>query len=506
MRATFWSISSFVRESDERVLLRLGVPAIGNAIETLERLVLLNIHCGCRILSDTEHQLKIRHFVSKPLALLVFPPVYDFAFYDLFVKPFGLLKIGKAFQDAGFRVKLINCLDYADEESVARYEAPKRQSNGTGKIFRQRIATPGVFGKIERSYSRYGILHEVIEQKLCEEKPDIVLVSSGMTYWYEGVKEVVALSKRLYPDIPVVVGGIYASLMPEHAIHACGANYAVSGDTFGQLALICAELKLPIPLQNNSGTLIHETMRDAAAIRLNIGCPFSCDYCASGVVTGGFQNGDPFESAELIKRIHRELGTINFAFYDDALLVNKNEVLIPFLEEIVRSGLSLRFYLPNGIHLTYLDLDLARLMKRTGFCDIRIGFESSSMDFHDAYDSKLETGMLGEKIVDLRDAGFAREEIGIYILAGLPGQPKGEVEQTIRYVSGLGVRVRICEYSPVPGAPLWEESVRRSSFPIEEEPLTHNNSILPMQWEGLTLRDLGELKHLAHDLLIGAGP
>ena len=89
-----------------------------------------------------------------------------------------------------------------------------------------------------------------------------------------------------------------------------------------------------------------------------------------------------------------------------------------------------------------------------------------------------------------------RQAVTAYVLAGLPGQQAEEVESSLRHAAGLGIRVRIAEYSPTPGSALWSEAVRRSSFDLEAEPLTHNNSILPMRWKGFMPEDLDRLKSL----------
>jgi hypothetical protein len=39
-----------------------------------------------------------------------------------------------------------------------------------------------------------------------------------------------------------------------------------------------------------------------------------------------------------------------------------------------------------------------------------------------------------------------------------------------------------------------------SSFALEEEPLTHNNSLLPLRWKGFTVDDLSRLKALTRSL------
>ena len=48
-------------------------------------------------------------------------------------------------------------------------------------------------------------------------RPDVVLVTSTMTYWYPGVQAAVDLVRRRFGRVPVILGGIYATLCPGHA-------------------------------------------------------------------------------------------------------------------------------------------------------------------------------------------------------------------------------------------------------------------------------------------------
>ena len=56
----------------------------------------------------------------------------------------------------------------------------------------------------------------LFSKKNQEFKPDLICVTSIFTYWSKYVKNTVSYYKSLYKNIPVIVGGIYASLMPEH--------------------------------------------------------------------------------------------------------------------------------------------------------------------------------------------------------------------------------------------------------------------------------------------------
>ena len=97
-------------------------------------------------------------------------------------------------------------------------------------------------------------------------------------------------------------------------------------------------------------------------------------------------------------------------------------------------------------------------------------------------------------VKNLKTAGYLGEEIGVYIMAGLPGQRVGEVEDSIAFVRKTGAKPILVEYSPIPHTPLFEKAKQISSFDLENEPLFQNNSILPCQWEGFTLADFRRLK------------
>jgi hypothetical protein len=56
-----------------------------------------------------------------------------------------------------------------------------------------------------------------------------------------------------------------------------------------------------------------------------------------------------------------------------------------------------------------------------------------------------------------------------------------------------GAKPKVVEYSPVPGTEMFELAKKVSPFNLDE-PLFHNNSILPCRWSGFTPDDLNEIK------------
>lgn len=474
------------------------------------------------------------------------PPVYDFAFYDLFTAPFGLVRIGRWLAGAGYDVRLVDALRTDDERSRELRGTPRRRSDGTGKVFRTRIEWPAGPLPVDRSFARYGIVIESFRTRIAGAfegaPPDVALVTSGMTYWYPGVVEAVDTLRAAHPSVPVAVGGVYASLLPEHCKAVTGADLVAAGSSTGDLAALLGRLGLPVPDGEPAGAVV-DSGRGFAAVRLNEGCPYRCDYCASHMLCPRFEPGDPHAAAAEVRRLAESAGVRNFAFYDDALLVDRRRVFGEFLAHFAVGGAAgggaacggraggggagpgsrapqptVRFHLPNAVHMRHLDADIAGLMNRAGVQEVRLGFESDSDAFHVAHDAgagpkagrgaagrggaaagtrQADGAALSAAVDALLAGGFSRDRIGVYVLAGLPGQRRGEVEHSVRTAGEKGVNVYVSEFSPVPGSPIWERCVELCELPIAEEPLYQNNTLLPMAWEGFTRADLAAVKECA---------
>ena len=184
----------------------------------------------------------------------------------------------------------------------------------------------------------------------------------------------------------------------------------------------------------------------------------------------------------------------NIAFYDDALLIEPSKHFIPMIKDVIKKGIQCNFHAPNGLHIREIDEEVAGLLFRGGFKTLRLGFETSDEVNQIETGGKVDNHEFLSAIKDLKRAGYSGEEIGVYIMAGLPGQRVGEVQESIAFVKDSGGKPILVEYSPIPHTPLFEKAKKMSLFDLENEPLFHNNSILPCQWEGFTLENYKRLK------------
>jgi radical SAM superfamily enzyme YgiQ (UPF0313 family) len=168
------------------------------------------------------------------------------------------------------------------------------------------------------------------------------------------------------------------------------------------------------------------------------------------------------------------------------------------LEETIRRGIPLNFHCPNGLHLRELTPPLAHLLFRAGFRTIRFGFETASAIRQADTGGKVFTEELYQAVAYLREAGYQPRDIGVYLLYGLPGQEYGEIEEGIELVRDVGARPILAEYSPIPGTMLWDDAVRSARYAIADDPLFHNNTLIPCLSSDVSATDVQSLKNRTH--------
>lgn len=442
--------------------------------------------------------------------LLVNPWIYDFAAYDFWMKPLGLLQLAAILRKNDYRVHLVHCLnrfhpDLRDERQIS---LPKRRATGHGKYPKEEILKPVALKKIPKRYSRYGITPRILRKELARYPGvNAVFITSMITYWYAGVWELIRIVREMIPRARVVLGGNYVTLCPDHAERA-GADICIAGAGEKRLPILLEELfgnrPLFAPTSDDLDVLPYPAFDllpyyDQLPIMTSRGCPHRCSYCASPLLNQRFRQRDPFRVVDEIAFWHRRLGIRHFSFYDDALLVNPHEMAVPMLKEIARRGLPWEFHCPNGLHVREITEDVSRLLYGAGFRTIRLGFETADPERQTATGGKVSNADLQEAVGHMKRAGYQTNEIGVYLLCGLPGQTAAEVWESISYVRSCGARPIITEYSPIPKTGLWEAALNASPYPLAEEPLFQNNSLLPCQWEELTYEMYQSLKAMATD-------
>ncbi len=449
----------------------------------------------------------LRQDMKKCEILLVNPWITDFAAYDLWAKPLGLLYLGDMLRrQEGINVRLLDCLDLALLPPALRQKV-KRRRYGTGHYFQQDIDKPAAVRDVPRRYKRYGLPEEIFRDYLENlPAPGVVLVTSRMTYWYPGVQQTIRVIREVFPEAVVVLGGIYATLCPEHARRHAGADHVVAGADPEKLFRLLKKMdllsavppagELDIFKFSPAWDLYRE--HDSLVLLTSLGCPYHCPYCASNQLHPGYRRRPPEQLfAELESWLSRYPEVRDIAFYDDALLLEAESFIVPFLEQVVRFLPGLRFHTPNGLHVNAITPFLARTMKTAGFTTIRLSLETTSETLQQQWGGKTAKKHFEQTIADLQAAGFSPEQLDVYLLVGVPGQRWQQVKEDVKFVKSLGLHPRLTEYSPLPGTTLWPAACKAASVNLAGEPLFHNNTLVSCGGSEFSRERLNRLKHLA---------
>jgi radical SAM superfamily enzyme YgiQ (UPF0313 family) len=446
----------------------------------------------------------------RPELILINPWIYDFAAYDLWSKPLGLLTLAGLLRSRGAKIRLIDCLDVHHPAMTHNpsLKKPVRRTYGTGKFWKEKVPKPSPLKHVSRSYSRYGISRQAFVKDLESVKnPAAILVTSLMTYWYPGVLEAISLAKKTHPDTPVILGGIYACLCRDHALRLAGADSVVSQEDSSHPEFVLSLLEefgisMEGTLQNRNNPYypafdLYPNI-DYVCLSASTGCPFRCQYCASHFLNPKFSQQDPHRVLEEVLYWHKSCGVEDFAFYDDALLLHSDTHMSIFLEELIGMDLGLRFHTPNALHVREITPKIAGLLQRAGFRTIRLGLETSDLEMHKDLDKKISEGEFEKAVHHLKEAGFSKKQIGAYILMGLPGQSVESVINTIRFLAETGATPYLAEYSPLPHTQMWEKAIASSDYDLVSEPLFHNNTLLPC-WNMNKRARVPEIKKLVRE-------
>jgi hypothetical protein len=399
--------------------------------------------------------------------LLVNPPIYDFTAYDFWLRPLGLLRLGGLLSGQA-QIRLFDFLDRRHPSLSRRDDCWAR-----GKFPRSRIQKPPPLARIPRQFGRYGLARETFREFLREQGPfDAALVTSGMTYWYPGVVEVIEQLRRFAPRMPVALGGIYAGLCREHA-SKLEVDFLAGPDdlpAFWDWLGLSPSGWAPPFWQGYASCPV-------GVMTLSTGCPNRCSYCASGYISGSFRRHS-------LERCLGELehlvscGVRQIALYDDALLVEAEKGLLPFLAEARRLDCELAFHTPNALHSRLVTPAVARAMVEGGFESFFLGSESAS---DDADGARVSTQALAGAVENLRSAGAETDKITAYMIVGHPRSFYEALVESIRSVGSLGIRVMLAEFSPVPRTPDFDLCSRQADL---SDPLSHNKTAWSLQQLG----------------------
>ncbi len=448
---------------------------------------------------------------KKPRLLLINPWIHDFTAYDFWSKPLGLLYIASILKQMGYQIDYIDCMDRYDPDllKIQNRGFPENHQNGMGPFYKVKLPKPAILQHIPRNYKRYGIPEEIFHEKMKRiARPDAILLTSIMTYWYPGVFKAIELLKKHYPDCPIILGGIYATLCYEHAVAFSGADFVLKKFRVSRLVEL---------LNNISGIQTNQTLLDdnfqhidsypypAWKLYPNLdyiclitsrGCPFRCSYCASHLINPNLEFRNSPSVVEEIVYWKEEKGIRHFILYDDALLVSAKLHFIPLMKILKKRNLNINFHTPNAVHAGMITQSIAELMIENGFKRIWLGLETADYELQKKNSSKIDNPGFKKVVEILLRAGFSNKQIRAYVLIGLPGQSFKSVLDSVYFVMDTGIKPYLAKFSPIPGTEIWKQVIKEYKWREPIDPLWHNDALMPYHSPSINYQQYHQIKML----------
>ncbi len=396
--------------------------------------------------------------------LLINPPVYDTQYWAEWAQPYGLLRIATLLKKH-YRYRRVELFDFmeTDEhrqvhrhrinptESYAEREEPEHsvspvmvEKNGESlQLFKYH------FGKTWREFDEW------LDAKdfTAKHPPHEVWISAVMTYWWESLRDLTKrLRRRFGKRTTILLGGIYPTLVPQHAARMTTADIVVAGE-------VAAANDLWTDLS------LYRKTPEYAIITPSRGCPFNCAYCAQRKLNGGHRRVRHRQAEDILAEMkdkYERYGIRDFAFYADYLLVNYQDCLMPILRGIVEQKLPFRLHAPEGFDTRTLcqSQELVDLLKAAHLERLYLPlehFDDKRLKELNRKHVKIDHFVKAVQMCEKAGYRLRNLEVNAFVLYGLPGETIDELVKTTLFVSHTVGSIIPMLFTPVPGTAIYEK-------------------------------------------------
>lgn len=244
--------------------------------------------------------------------------------------------------------------------------------------------------------------------------PEVIKITSLFTYWSAYVWDSVKFYKKTYPDAKVIVGGIYASLMPDHC-RKSGCD-----EVFEGVDKRVERFKPAYDLVDVDYQIVHTSR----------GCLRRCKFCGTWRIEPEFISK---------KSIKDEICSNRIIFYDNNLLANPSiKEILEELKSAKHNGRVVYSESQCGIDGRLLTLEVAKLLKQARFLNPRIAWDHG-------YKQKM---MIKKQIDMLIEAGYPAKDIYIFMIYNFE-QDYYEMLKKLKQCKKWGVQIADCRYRPL---------------------------------------------------------
>lgn len=353
---------------------------------------------------------------------------------------------------------------------------------------------------------------EDVGRELRKSAPEVVLITALSAEYFRTYHEIAKISKNIAPDVPVIMGGVYPTVSPEHVIEDDNVDLAMMGHAEERLELLLTLIekknfksieqfkgiaykkgggqKVVIPLEQYIGDVSRMVKPDyslldvdkyldmerqsvanqnmepkgrTANIISSYGCPYNCLFCATRTISGRKVAYRPAEDVlDEIDFFVREKQVETIIFLDDCMLADKDRAKYIF-KEIINRDYHIEIQI-STVAAWHLDREILELMKKAGLTKFGISVESGNERvLHDIIHKPLKLEIIPEIVSICRELDILMRA---NFVLGFPGETWDEIRESLRVAEELDFdMIDIHIATVLPKTELYELAMKTGSLP-----------------------------------------
>jgi len=347
---------------------------------------------------------------------------------------------------------------------------------------------------------------EQIAQAAIKEQPALIALSFLSTTTYPNVKSMARRLKADLPQIPIIVGGAFATLNADRIVDDCQDIDSVCiGEGEELLTDYLDHLKDPSSvaglvwrregktIKNVPRPLIQDldqypypdrtslpidyveslpldvpavlSLDKFCTVQTSRGCPYSCIYC--GIPTLGKGRWRSRSPEHVLKELQElsEQGYRSIYLTDDHFLINRNRIAA-ICNGIIDRKLKFRWGCEGRVDS--VGIEQLPLMHRAGCTFLAFGVEAGTQKVLSRLNKKQTPTQVEVAVREAKRVGI--ERVHGFFVVGSPGETEDDILESFRFAARLDLDTfgfnRLCSYR---GTPLWQEYVARGIIDDERD-------------------------------------
>lgn len=204
--------------------------------------------------------------------------------------------------------------------------------------------------------------------------------------------------------------------------------------------------------------------RHGATMITSRGCPYTCSFCDRTVFERLYKTNSAQYTYEHMKYLRDRFGVRHINMYDD-LFTAKRQRVMDLCDMLIEKPLGVQFNC--AIRTGHTSDEMLRKLKQAGALMVSMGIESADPGMMERHKAGVTLDAVRDTVRQIHAAGLRAK--GLFIF-GMPGETPETVRTTSDFILSLELdEMNMTKFSPLHGAPIWDECVSGVSGDLIED-------------------------------------